>query len=348
MANASFQWAVIGAGAAGIYALGKLLDSGIAADQIVWIDPKFSVGDLGDKWYNVPSNTRVVLFEKFLQRSAALNFKHCPFQFDHLDGESTCLLSEVVKPLQWITEQLTKQVNAMYAVVNKINKSEQGWSITGENIEVTAKNIILAHGAKENIINPNPAPNLSSIDMQTSLNPELLAKAVSAEDTVAVYGASHSAVLIVKNLLELNCSVINFYKHPLKYAIYQSDHIIYDNTGLKGLAAKFAREHMENKLHPKLTRCYLGSANSAELLKQANKAVYAIGFHQNNAIEIEGVEPKNYDPHTGILAAGLYGFGIAFPEKVTDRYGITETSVGLFKFSNYLERVLPIWLTYAG
>ena len=50
-----FKWAIIGAGPAGIAAIGKLLDIGTAPKDILWVDPAFNVGDLGDKWAPVSS-----------------------------------------------------------------------------------------------------------------------------------------------------------------------------------------------------------------------------------------------------------------------------------------------------
>jgi len=249
-----------------------------------------------------------MLFEKILQVAVAFNYKNCPYQLDHLDGHATCLLSEVVKPLQWITEQLMKQVIIVRDVAIELNRNKSGWEIICRDYKLVSKNIILAHGAEENIISPTSTSTsisisskaLPSLNMTTALNPELLAKTVSSEDIIAVYGAPHSAVLIVKNLLDLDCSVINLYRHPLKYAIYQQDHIIYDNTGLKALAAQYAKQHMDTQLHPKLTRCYLESDQAKNLLSTANKTVYAIGFHANYSLTIEGVDIKNYDVHTGI------------------------------------------------
>lgn len=59
---------------------------------------------------------------------------------------------------------------------------------------------------------------------------------VSAEDTVGVIGSSHSAILVLMNLLEMEPGprVVNLYRSPLKYAKFLSDGIIIlDNTGLK-------------------------------------------------------------------------------------------------------------------
>jgi len=42
--------------------------------------------------------------------------------------------------------------------------------------------------------------------------------------------------------------------------------------------------------------------------------------------------------------SGLYGAGIAFPEKVLDPEKNVEYAVGLFKFMKYLQRVVPAWI----
>ena len=52
-----YKWTVIGAGPAGIAAVGRLLDHGIAPEKIAWVDPDFTAGDLGNKWRAVSSNT---------------------------------------------------------------------------------------------------------------------------------------------------------------------------------------------------------------------------------------------------------------------------------------------------
>jgi hypothetical protein len=59
-----------------------------------------------------------------------------------------------------------------------------------------------------------------------------------------------------------------------------------------------------------------------------------------------GATAVSYDRRTGIIAPGLFGFGVAFPEMRTTPLGDVSHPVGLWKFVNYLERVMPIWLQY--
>ena len=79
----------------------------------------------------------------------------------------------------------------------------------------------------------------------------LVAGAVSADDVIGVIGSSHSGVLALMNLLQMKNGprVINFYRSPLRYAIYLEDgRIAYDNTGLKVGAAVIAHMHILDTL----------------------------------------------------------------------------------------------------
>ena len=68
------KWTIIGAGPAGILALGHLLDNNIKPEEILWLDPKFNVGDLGGKWYNVTSNTSIKTFLDAAGSCKSFNF----------------------------------------------------------------------------------------------------------------------------------------------------------------------------------------------------------------------------------------------------------------------------------
>ena len=45
---------------------------------------------------------------------------------------------------------------------------------------------------------------------------------------------------------------------------------------------------------------------------------------------------------------GLFGAGIAFPERVTDPAGNVEHAVGFWKFMKFLNRVVPQWVSSTG
>ena len=110
----TYAWTVIGAGPAGIAAVGKLLDRGIADKDIAWIDPAFAAGDIGAKWRSVSSNTKVGTFLEYLNGANAFRFSEAPpMPLTETDPEETCALALVADPLRWITEQLRERVGTV-------------------------------------------------------------------------------------------------------------------------------------------------------------------------------------------------------------------------------------------
>lgn len=343
-----YQWAVIGAGPAGIAAVGKLLDHGIHASEIVWIDPKFNVGDFGTKWRNVSSNTKVDLFIKFLNAAQAFDYGKCQqeFQLHRLDPQATCQLKHAADPLQWVTEQLKQKVTAIQGWVHSLKMLQRHWHICLGDKTIQAKNVVLAQGSEPKTL--SQYSNAPIISLENALDKECLEKIVNSDDIVAVFGASHSGIIAIRLLLEAGVKrVINFYHGALRYAVFLDNWILFDNTGLKGETAIWAREHLDGSMPERLTRVWSNEENIKKYLGECTKAVHAVGFSRRNIL-IEGLEKIDYNPKSGIIAPGLFGLGIAFPEEKTDPLGNVELSVGLWKFMVYLENIMPIWLKYGN
>ena len=169
---------------------------------------------------------------------------------------------------------------------------------------------------------------------------------VDEKDTVALFGSSHSAVMIMRDLLDAGVNkVINFYRSPIRYAVFMNNWILFDNTGLKGNAADWAKHHLHGDLPERLERYYSDPAHIEKYLPECTKVVHAVGFERRQ-IPITGCEALAYNDKTGIIAPGLFGIGIAFPEGKVDPLGNFEYNVGLWKFMTYLERIVPIWKKY--
>jgi cation diffusion facilitator CzcD-associated flavoprotein CzcO len=338
----TYHFTVIGAGPAGIAAIGKLLDSGMAADKIAWVDTHFQVGDFGTCWRNVPSNTKVKLFLKFLHGSPAFGYSQAPdFELNHLDPELTCTLKYMADVLQWVSAQLRQQVTVLQDFAHKIVQQKNDWDIHLKTTTIQSKNIILAVGAE-------PLGLVSSIPtlgLADAMDAERVKTQVDIKDTVAVYGSSHSAMLVLRNLVEYGVKhIINIYRSPLLYAIYHPDWIEYDDTGLKGTTADWARINIDGTLPRNLTRLHTSDEQIEALLANCNKVVYAIGFERRHLPEIENAVIQDYWVNQGMLAPGLFGLGIAFPEAKYNRVNKLEYRVGLWKFMEYLTEVLPVWL----
>lgn len=345
MNHTSFEWAVVGAGPAGIAAVGRLIDHGIEPHRIMWIDPSFNVGDLGRLWPNVSSNTSVKLFHNFLKASAAFQYAAAPIDFslNHLPEDNTCALHHMVEPLQWVTSHLLTKVQSIKGHVKHLSRVDGHWLLEGDE-PCAARNVVLTTGAEAETLHH---PMVESIAFDIAIDKERLRQAIDPKHTFAVFGSSHSAIMIIRYLVELNVhKIINFYRSPCRYAINQGDWILFDNTGLKGTTADWAREYIDGTLPDNLERINSTQSNLEHYLPLCNRSIYAVGFKRRNSVTIGDYDHLNYNPHTGILARGLFGLGIAYPEHKHDPLGNLETQVGMWKFMTYLDKIMPLWLNY--
>lgn len=345
MSETSYEWTVVGAGPAGIAAVGKLLDSGVDRACIAWIDPEFAVGDFGSKWHHIPSNTNVGLFMQFLNRVKSFGFHSVLHQFElsQLDTSSTCLLKYMVEPLKWVTQQLMAKVTTFPDKVTSLTLNNQLWHIALRQMVIQSRHVILATGSEPRTLDYST----QSLPLTVALNPDLLKSACKDAKRIAVFGSSHSAILAMRNIIEAGLAdIVNFYQSPLRYAVQFDDWIMYDDTGLKGTTAQWARSNINNDQVKQIKRYYSNEENIATHLPTCDRVVYAVGFERRQEIEISGTNTVSYDRHSGIIAPGLFGFGIAFPEAFVTPLGSVSHRVGLWKFLDYLERIMPIWLHY--
>lgn len=209
------------------------------------------------------------------------------------------------------------------------------------------------------------------IGLDPALDPPKLAQILPSTTpvTVGVIGASHSAILVLRNLYNLASSthpqlrIKWFTRHELRYAEERDGWIFRDNTGLKGAVATWARENLEEDklLHSEVNKYLEKVATSREKeqdtykqhLPSCTHVIQAIGYTRSPSpvLERDGKPLEAFYDHTtggfldkdGQKIRGLYAAGIAWPERVVDPEGNVEYAVGLFKFMNYLKRVVPGW-----
>lgn len=346
MTNTIFNWAIIGAGPAGIAAVGKLIDQGIKPSDILWLDPHFKVGDLGQFWRHVSSNTTVARFKDFLY--AAKSFDYAQAEMDYelkdLEADDTCTLYHVVEPLQWVSNHLKQKVTAKTMMINRLQLTNRTWSLFTNSETYHAKNVILATGAVPISLS---YPQTNEIPFEIAIDRERLSNHINRKSSYAVFGSSHSAIIVLRHLVELGVKkVINFYRSPCRYAIDMGNSILFDNTGLKGKTAEWARQYIDGELPANLVRYHANDKNIARFLPECDEVIYAVGFKNRNNITISHYENARYNPQLGIIGPGLFGLGIAYPEIKADPYNNVESQVGLWKFMVYLEKILPVWLKY--
>ncbi|KAM7222600.1 Pyridine nucleotide-disulfide oxidoreductase domain containing protein [Rhypophila decipiens] len=407
---------VVGGGPAGIAAVGNLLTSIKPEEgKIAWVDRDFDGGLINKKYREVPSNTKAELFSQFAVAlkpfeeicDAALKPERKPnalTELRQLPQDKTCSLHYAGNMLKLLTDGLAMhdRVSAHPGGVGTMtwDKSTSRWSLTIKVDELKAKAyetdfitrsaplVVLCTGASPKFTRL-PVDGSRNLYLDIALTPTALARELPRElekdegplkegrpITVGVIGASHSAILVLKNLWDLhskskldsplkNIRVKWFTRYTnLKYAIYEKDYIIYDNTGLKGTSAKFARRHLEgDSINTsgvgkiiKRVDCSGGEEAEKEQFEKelpgCDFVVQAIGYEPVPLPIIKnGPEVLKFDDTTGGFrdghgkeVRGLFGAGIAFPERVTDPLGNVESAVGMWKFMKFLKRVVPAWV----
>jgi hypothetical protein len=322
-----------------------LCDMGIPPADIVLIDPEFTVGRLGQYYYNVPGNTKAGLYVDFLRACKTFSGCECPSWKDLLacDPQVECPLSYIVEPLQEITDYLRSFIPSHQSWLTGLYPIDQAWQIElSSGCTLTARCVVLATGSCPIKLD---YPVSKEIPLDVALQEAHIGDYFTQDDTVAVVGSAHSAVLAMKFLYQAGCPrIINFYSKPLAYT-YQEDGIVYhSHTGLKGTAACWAQTVLEGAKPASILRLLNTQASRTAWLPVCTKIIYAVGYERNPLPDVPGVELSQYDAHTGRIAPGLFGIGIAFPEVIVDAQGETQNKIGLNSFMEYAIRQLPHWL----
>ena len=167
----SYKIAIIGAGPAGVAAVGKFISSSNARPSILWIDPKFRGGRL-ERFDNVPSNTKVALFCKFANDGwpEARILK----DLRSMDQAKECRLWYAAELVRELSEFDLDNVGKVVGCVEEVERSGDFWILkTMDNGKFSAKNVIFATGA-----HPRSPPNnrirVSSIDPELLLTAETI------------------------------------------------------------------------------------------------------------------------------------------------------------------------------
>lgn len=341
------NWLIVGAGPAGLCVIGVLLDIGVDPQQITWIDPEFSLGRLGAHYGQVSANSTAKEFIKFLNACAC--FQECSGpaieslkQLESL--HQFPLLQAIIEPLQCITRHLCKKVKSIQTSMTTLNFEHSHWKVdTTSRDVINAQHVILATGSHPKTLSYKTE---QIIPLDIALDPQNLREIITKDDIVAVVGDSHSAVLLLKFLSEMPVKhIYNFYKNPFVYASNFDGWLINGTTGLKGIAAEWARTILENNPPANLTRLKSTPSLLEHMLLQCSKTIYAIGFERNELPAINSTTPiEHYNPTNGLIAPRLFGIGIAFPEQRVNQYGDKETRIGLDSFMDYAHRLVPQWV----
>lgn len=282
----------------------------------------------------------------------------------------------VTSQVGWVTDAvLNENAQPSERWTVRINKDSSSQT-------VKTQRLILCQGAHP-IDDPLPVhiPNIKPLDLDIALSRTRLGTKLGnlGPTTVGVIGASHSAIIVLMNLYAIasqanpDLRVRWLSRHALRYAIQMDGWILRDTTGLKGQPAKWAAENLEPGTLPLsdvgnyITKVgyHKGEDEGTfdEQLPGCEFYIQAIGYENDPIPDLRTSSGKEISPHfnhkkgsfhyveEGVWGSredeakipGLYGAGIAWPERVQDPHGNIELAVGFLKFMKFVQREMPGW-----
>lgn len=407
---------VVGAGSAGITAVGALLERKIA--PILWVDDGFNGGRVNRLYREIPSNTQVWLMVAYAEaisvfRKILSGISSKDIWEDRGDDDSKgsaedrlatmrgmdqleyCQLGYAADMLLMFTEELMKfpVVTSQRgwvtgAELNEKAAPSQRWSVNIDGLagnstqySVKTQRLVLCQGAHP-IADDLPVhiPNIKPLDLDIALSPTRLSAMLGdmGPTTVGVIGSSHSAMLVLINLYKIaseqnpDLRVRWFTRHAIRYAVQMDGWILNDTCGLKGEAARWAAANLEPDTMPSsdvskyITKVGYNRGEDEgtfdERLPGCKFYIQAIGYRNNEIPDIRSTDGKEIEPFfdhkqgcfhyveegdkprgNESKIPGLYGCGIAWPERTQDPHGNVELAVGFLKFMKFVKREIPGW-----
>lgn len=318
---------IIGTGAAGLLTLFSLSFTKIAPEEIVLIDPYHDGGDLQRKYCCIQSNT---IWNQMLDilRKKEIAIEGLPSPWCNLDPSKPALLKEYIQLLRYITKSFAQRCETIYATVSRLEQEEGKIRVFFNTNESFTTNVcIVTTGCHpKHLCFPIP-----TIPLEIALNREMLKNYVEPNQTVCVFGVSHSGTLILSNLHALHVNTHGFYKGAKPFLFARDG--VYD--GIKQESETIA-DAIVAGLYP-LTHLH-SLSDTAEIIRWTRKSdwvIYAAGFQRTSfsaAFTYNGTTGQiNELPNT-------WGFGIAFPNQAAD--GI-HWDVSLPSFFNHIELQVP-------
>lgn len=322
------EWAVIGAGPAGILAVSLLRDNGTSDQEIIWVDPDFCVGRFGKYYTQVPPNTP---FTGYFSISPTLQTIAKGYAVSH---GYVSLIDDVVHPLQVVTEQLRHTIHTVQGKVRALYRDSDGWRIGTDQGCLSAHKVILAIGW-----HPRRLGYIcrGEIPLDYALNKKMLSSYVKGDDTIAVIGNGTSAILVMQSLTELSVKkVINLYYAPDVARYLYDDWMEPDSADRASDQILSSFEITLKKSSTIFVRLPNTVNNRQQLLPECTKIIYAVGFERNK-IPLIYENPLLTQNSLGMIAPGLFGLGISFPAT----YGASLDGVAY-----YAQRMVPQWIRY--
>jgi hypothetical protein len=316
---------IVGGGAAALLLLYNLEKHKVDPSWITIVDPTHSGGDLMKKWYKVRSNTTWKQILDSIPSRNSFAIPWCEFP-----PNEPAELHHIVEYLQACVKDYMSRTQLRSDKVVSALQEGNGWKLMLHLAKqpLLADVVFFCQGSEPKSLDL-PFP---SIPLEVALDIRRLSDYVKQGEHVLVFGTAHSGPLVVKNLVDLQAKVTNFYATEKPFYFARDGE--YD--GVKQDAEKIADTLLRNEL-PSVT---LESVHDISAIiratKTADMCVYACGFEPR----ILNPEWKAYNGETGRIegTTTAWGFGIAYPNKAAN--GI-HWDVSVPAFQAHIQKQMP-------
>lgn len=325
---------IVGFGVSGMILFLELMKSKTDCSTICIFDPNWLGGDLVVKYGNVLSNTPWSKTRNVLSQydfaSSGINYGDSKYTMDDLMP-----VSDMAICLMIVCTPFLKKVKQVTGFVKEILQLESCWQISVNETTMLSKNVYLCSGSDSKVIDLE----IPNIPLEIALDLERLRHFVIAGEHVAVFGCSHSGLIIMKNLHTVGAIINGIYRGEKPF--YYSRDGVYN--GIKGDIVEFADN--VNSIESIKLNCWNDPLKIHKILSKCDKIVVATGF-KRRSFDLLGlggtkIDGNNYDYKTGIIdnKKGLYGCGIAYPG-ITTVDNIAYDDVGLQFFQQQIQTIM--------
>jgi cation diffusion facilitator CzcD-associated flavoprotein CzcO len=258
---------IVGGGAAALLLLYNLETQAVDPSWITIVDPTHTGGDIMKKWFHVRSNTT---WQQILE---ALPSKHSDVApWSEFDLTQPVELHFIVEYLRLCVKDYMAKTQLRTDTVVSATQENNLWTLQLAHSKqpLIADAVFFCQGSEPKSLDL-PFP---SIPLDVALDSRRLSDYVKPGQHVLVFGTAHSGPLVVKNLVEVDTRVTNFYATEKPFYFARDG----DYDGIKQDAEHIADNILKN-VYPNVS---IDSVHDMSAIIRASKTgdmcVYACGF----------------------------------------------------------------------
>jgi len=316
---------IVGGGAASLLVLYNLEKQNVDPSWITIVDPTHTGGDMIKKWFHVRSNTTWrQIFEAVPSRNS---FAQPWCELSPEQPVELHLICEYLKAC--VKDYMTKTLLRTDTVVSARQENTL-WTLELAHAKqpILADVVFFCQGSEPKSLDL-PFP---SIPLEVALDSRRLSDYVKPGQHILVFGTAHSGPLVVKNLVDLQARVTNFYATEKPFYFARDG----DYDGIKQDAEAIADTMLRGGYPFVSLESVHDMSSIIRASKTADACIYACGFEPR----ILQSSWKLYNGDTGRIegTSTAWGFGIAYPNKAPD--GI-HWDVSIPAFQSHIQKQMP-------